>query len=157
TFEQLRRAGFDAEGRFHVVAMESPGRFRNSPEAVIAVSRHLQRLLSVHAGQVFWIGEREGAWAVGRAAADHPSEVRGVVLVTAGALSRSELAGAPELLVLGVRAQSHVGNLALDAMPRHVDGDARVRLTDPDGVAWPIALGLRAAEIERFVRSACDE
>src|SRR5690606_20573199 len=78
TFEQLRRAGFDAEGRFHVVAMESPGRFRNSPEAVIAVSRHLQRLLSVHAGQVFWIGEREGAWAVGRAAADHPSEVRGV-------------------------------------------------------------------------------
>jgi pimeloyl-ACP methyl ester carboxylesterase len=152
TLDQLRRAGFDADGRFHLAVLESPGRFPSASRVVVEATRHLRQILPVDPERVFWVGEREGAFAVSRAALAEPGAVAGLVLVAGSGLAASDLEALPGVRVLCVPAQGHPSTAALTHLARQGGDPARVHLSEGRGIAWPVALGLRTAAIESFVR-----
>ncbi len=147
---KLDAAGFDSEHRYHVVVLESPGRFSSAPRAVENALRWIERLLPIDGKRTVWIGEREGAYAVSRAAVEDPESPLGIVLATGGLLTADDLEAHPDLFVLGLPAQGHPSTSALLNLPRQFGGDRHARVLDPDGVAWPLVLAERAAAIEEF-------
>ncbi|MHC5062664.1 MAG: hypothetical protein ACYTG5_01665 [Planctomycetota bacterium] len=150
---QLRIAGFDAEDRYHVAVMESAGRYEHASRAVARVLESLHEILPVKNGKVILIGEREGAWAVGRAVTRDQASCAGLVLVTAAAIAKPDLESLAGLHILGVTGRGHPGNAGLLNLSRiskdsEVLGSLRV-LSEADR-PWPIALAISAAEIEAF-------
>ncbi len=154
--DQLQRVGFDTKGSYHVAIMESPGRYRSAPVAVAAVCRELQKVLRVRPGAVVLIGEREGAYAVGRAVlADHDLAAA-CVLVCGGAMSRVELTALQRTHLLLVTGTGHVTTAVLKSMAASARAAGRSELVTlaPD-VSRPylFALPLAKSSIEAFVSS----
>lgn len=150
--DQLARAGFDGAGRFHVAVLESPGRVSSAPTALASVTTHLRAILPVRGERALWIGEREGAFAVARAALDTPSMVAGIVLVAGAPLGRPDLAGLDGVEVLAIAGTGHPSTPALRNLAR-VAGPGPLRVIDAPDRPWPIAVGLSAPDIEAFARA----
>lgn len=151
--DQLLRAGYDQEGRYHLAVMESAGRFRNASSAIVNVLRELVAILPVVEGQVILAGEREGAWAVGRAAISNEGLCLGLILVTGGAMPRSDVERLNGMPILAVQAQGHPGNRGLSNLQQHaidLGYQQAVTLLPAEGRPWPLALALSVKEIEQF-------
>ncbi|MBK8974467.1 MAG: hypothetical protein IPM29_00930 [Planctomycetes bacterium] len=154
--ERLARVGFDAGGRLHVAVLESPGRFANPAVTLRAATRALREILPVGDLPTVWIGEREAAWAASRALVDAPGAVRGLVLVGGVGLSQRDVEALdPPVPVLGVTAVGHPASDVLARLAAGIGDPRRFAVTEPAGVAWSLALPLRAAEVEAFVLRAC--
>ena len=151
--DELRRAGFDQEGRYHLAVMESAGRYRNAAAAVASVLRELIEILPVVPGQVILAGEREGAWAVGRAATTSEGLCVGLILVTGGAMPPKDMQQLNGMPILAVQAHGHPGNRGLRHLQEHalnLGHEAAVTLLPAQNRPWPLALALSAGEIESF-------
>jgi hypothetical protein len=74
-------------------------------------------------------------------------------LVTAAAISRSDLQALSGLSILGVTGQGHPGNAGLLNLTKLVEGRDElpsVQILPALGRPWPIALAISAREIEAF-------
>lgn len=152
--DQLRRVGFGADGAFHLAVMESPGRVASPTKALGIVTRALSQLLPVTEGQVFWVGDREGAYCVSRAVVLEPGLARGAVLVNGGGLSVPELDALSERSqeILVVTSAEHPSAARVDGLVERGGRQVRLSAGSAELRPWPIAVPLAADEIERFVQ-----
>lgn len=151
--ERLRIAGFDREGELQAVVLESPGRIPYSGELLTRLTRDLQRLLSWTAGQpVVWVAEREGCFAAQRGLQAPPQGLRGVVFVAGAGPTATQVEDLEDLRLLAVPAQGHSSTKFLQHVAGAVADEERYACTEPNGIAWPLAIPLRAGAIESFVR-----
>ena len=147
--DQLARAGFDRAGSFHVAVMESPGRYRSSTGAVLDVLEQLRAILPV--STVFLVGEREGAYAVSRAALDPSTGVTRVVTIDGGAITRRELEAAPHISHLLIATANCPAAGSLEAITAAAAPTDRAHFTARPDIPWPLALAASASTIETFL------
>jgi pimeloyl-ACP methyl ester carboxylesterase len=86
----LEEVGFDAEHRFQLAVMESPGRYASSSGAVVAVVDWLRASFGDRAPVVL-VGEREGAAAITLLLSGQPDLAAGAVLIGGGSIARETL------------------------------------------------------------------
>lgn len=146
----LRLGGMATVPADHLVCvMESPGRHASASAAVGTALRFLVDVLPVDRDRVFLVGEREGGYAAGRTALAEPELVAGVALVAGGGFSASELERLGDDRILVAPAHGHPSTPALLWLAAR--GSERIEALPSAGIAWPIALGQHAREIEAFV------
>lgn len=152
---QLELGGLSLGGsRFLVAALESPGRFPSAPRAVLDAVGFLKRILPVRDDAVVLVGEREGAYAVSRAAVLEPGLACGIALVAGGALSLPDLEKLGDTRVLVAPAHGHPSSLALAWLAQQ--GRSNVTALPADGVGWSTALGQHASAIQAFVERTAE-
>ncbi|MGE0142033.1 MAG: hypothetical protein AB7I19_02695 [Planctomycetota bacterium] len=146
TVEALRRVDFDSRGRGHLVVMESPGRFRSAVGAVLDVLEQLREFLPID--EVLLVGEREGGYAVARAALSAPGVARRVVVIDGGGVTRADLEQREdvEFLVVGSNASA-----SLEAVTKLAEATGRARWRPVGAVPWPIVMPSAHDAIEEFL------
>lgn len=152
---QLRIAGFDAAGDYHLAVMESAGRYAHAGRAVAQVLEALHGLLPVKQDKVILVGEREGAWAVGHAVTREDASCAGMVLVNAAAIAKPDLESLAGMHILGVTGRGHPGNAGLLNLSRIAKGSellASLQVLADGGRPWPIAVAISAGDITSFAR-----
>ncbi|MBI5849506.1 MAG: hypothetical protein HZB39_00480 [Planctomycetes bacterium] len=157
TVDQLARAQFDPAGRFHVAVLESPGRFRSAPGLVRDALAVLRRILPIEKDLVFAIGEREGAYAVSRAAIEDAGSIDAAVLLDGASISRPELEAQPALHVAFCISADQASRGSLSTLAGVLAATGRARLLDVEGVPSSIAIGAHAKVIEAFLRERCGD
>jgi hypothetical protein len=149
--EALRAFDFDAEQRFELAVMESPGRLRSATSAVGAVAREATRLLHGD-GRVFLVGEREGAALVASAVSRDPAVAAGLVLVAGGALDPEGAQRLAQVPLLAVPALGHLGNVNLERAAELMrEAGAPVQTLAPELCPWSIGIAAVLPEIEAFL------
>ena len=157
--EKLKAVGFDRDGRFQLVVLESPGRVPKIMDALRSVMAILPTLVAFDKERVFLVGDRQGASGLASLAVGQPKAFRGLVVCNGGVEvmtlnNLGKLGGLPTLVVPG---HGHAGG---NALIRHhkiavEKGKAdHVSVLEGKTLPWPIALPLAAARIEAFVKKA---
>ncbi|MDA0375216.1 MAG: hypothetical protein O2865_15640 [Planctomycetota bacterium] len=151
--EQILSAWMDDPAWFGAV-LESPGTYPSSAHAVEDAVRFLIEVLPVRERGVVLIGEREGAYAVARAAMALGDVVRGLVQINGSGLSRQDVSSRSDLRVLLVSSSGHptrpvLSNLAGPERPN-------VQLLDLEDVPAVAAFPSAAPSIRAFVQETLD-
>ncbi|HLQ36803.1 MAG TPA: hypothetical protein VK348_03310, partial [Planctomycetota bacterium] len=153
-------AGLDAAGNFVVAFVESPGSGVAYGQVLGEVVVQLQRLVPEAKGPVVLVLEREAAVAASFVIEKLPAEVRGVVLVAGGMVTRQALGQLHGRAVLGLPVTGHAGSEGLLrtgelVAGKHgaVDLDGSFALEPDPGRAWLFAIAASGPLIERFART----
>jgi pimeloyl-ACP methyl ester carboxylesterase len=126
--------------------MESPGRFRSAVGAVLDVLDQLRAILPID--DVLLVGEREGGYAVARAALSAAGVARRVVVIDGGGVTKAALEqlDGVEFLVVGSSAAA-----SLEAVTKLAEGTGRARWMPVGSVPWPIVMPSVHSAIEEFL------
>ena len=151
---ELRLAGFDADERFQVAVVESPGRLKNTRRGLLALLKELPKVFPFDPKRLVLVGDGHGAGCITDLALAVKDRVRGVVVINAhGGLAALQLRRLGDVKVLGIGGDSDQARRSLGLLrtyAKYAEKAVDVRILK---LPWSLTLPLSAGEIELFARA----